>query len=32
MNKEFVELYLEWYHIGKSGNRKTDYDGQIKKD
>lgn len=32
MNNEFVELYLEWYHISNSRNRKTEYDGQIKKD
>lgn len=32
MNKKFVELYLDRYHIGKSRNRKTEYDGQIKKD
>ena len=32
MNKKFVELYLDRYHIGKSRNRKTEYDRQIKKD
>ena len=32
MNKKFVELYLDGYHIGKSRDNKIDYDRQIKKD